>query len=348
MRRQVLVLLLAAACARQQPPTVATVAMAGDVAYALRSGRLDAWRTSERAARPVGLGPPLALAEDGSVVVTSKREGRGTRLEVWALDARTRVATGLFTDGIERVLGISRVAVALRVKYPAPAEPETAFIQVPERRSYGALWTLARDIAPLQRSIDQCGAAFAVSADGARFACEDGGGLVWVDTGANRRADVVLAPDWATPDAPARLPMTFQFLPHEVLSLRLGADGSDVYVTYYGTQDHAGWRLERWVPGAAPEGAPGSVTRLASADRDWARLLAVSLDGGLLVLGGGGEPLTVRRAPRYQLERLDAGAATATAAALSLDGRRLVTGHADGHLRLWDAPSGRLLATVRP
>jgi hypothetical protein len=344
MTRLVLVTLALAACARQQPPAVASVAMAGDVVYALRAGRLDAWKTSERAARPLGLGPPVALAGDGSVVVTSRREGRGTRLDVWALDTRKRAFTGLFTDGIERVLGVSRVAVALRVQYPEPAEPEPATIQLPERRSYGALWTLARDSVPLHRSIDECGAAFAVSADGARFACEDGGGLVWVDIPANRRVDVVLAPDWASPDAPGatRLPGTFEFLPYEVLSLRLGADGSDVYVTYYGTQNHAGWRLERWVPSA------GSVTRLASADRDWARLLAVSLDGRLLVLGGAGAPLTVRRAPGYQLERLEAGAATATAAALSPDGQRLVTGHADGRLRLWDAPSGRLLATARP
>jgi hypothetical protein len=76
----------------------------------------------------------------------------------------------------------------------------------------------------------------------------------------------------------------------------------------------------------------------------------MSPDGHLLVLGDGGQLLTVRRAPRYEEERLAADATTAgaTAAALSPDGQRIVTGHADGGLRLWEARSARLLATAHP
>jgi hypothetical protein len=102
-------------------------------------------------------------------------------------------------------------------------------------------------------------------------------------------------------------------------------------VTYSGPDAGTAWRLERWTPEAPRGGEPhwgdGSITRLASTDRGRGRLLAVSADGSLLVLGDDGAPLTLRRAPRYDPERLggDAMTITATAAALSPDGNRLVT-----------------------
>lgn len=72
-----------------------------------------------------------------------------------------------------------------------------------------------------------------------------------------------------------------------------------------------------------------------------ARLLAISPDGQLVVLAGAGEPLTLRRAPAWAAVALPAS--PATAAAFSPDGTRLVTGHADGSLRLWDAGTGSML-----
>jgi hypothetical protein len=107
-----------------------------------------------------------------------------------------------------------------------------------------------------------------------------------------------------------------------------------------------GWRLERWTPGRAA-GDPGIVARLAETDASSVeRLLAASGDGTLLVLTSPRGALVARRAPRYAAETLSAE--TATAAAVSRDGARIVTGHADGSLRLWEGPTGRLIATAGP
>ena len=70
----------------------------------------------------------------------------------------------------------------------------------------------------------------------------------------------------------------------------------------------------------------------------------VSSDGGLAVLGGEAVHPTVRRAPRYDAEPLGQNA-VALAAALSPDGARILTGHADGRLRLWDARTLAITAT---
>lgn len=55
-------------------------------------------------------------------------------------------------------------------------------------------------------------------------------------------------------------------------------------------------------------------------------------------------------APGYEAQPLTGGAMTvaATAAVISPDGGRIVAGHADGRLLLWDVRSGRPLATATP
>jgi len=75
-------------------------------------------------------------------------------------------------------------------------------------------------------------------------------------------------------------------------------------------------------------------------------VLAASADGGLIVLGGSQHGLTVRRAPRYAPETL--AVARANDAVVSADGARIVTGHTDGRLRLWDARSLALVAESPP
>jgi WD40 repeat protein len=244
---------------------------------------------------------------------------------------------------------------------PEESEGTHAIRAVPQPVSYSALWQLAPNTVTRYRGLEGCGwGAFAMSADAARFVCESFG-LTWADTRKNRARFVDLAPDW-TPAAPRSGPAddlnyhstpSYVPYPYAVLSLRLGSGASDVYVTYRRTDAGEGWRLERWTPESFPGEAPpwghGSVTRLASADRGRARLLALSPDGRLLVLADDGAALTVRRAPGYEPERLAAdGMTAATAAVLSPDGERIVTGHADGRLRLWDVRSGRPLAMVSP
>ena len=365
MRRLVLAALGVAACAHsesganyQQPRDVVAVALAGEVVYAWQAGRFVAWNVSQPVARPrpIDLGRPVGLVEDGSVAVTATHDGRRTRLDVWALGTRMRTYTRTFDDGVG-VLGVSRASVALCVMLPQGPDGSGAINALPTDHSYRALWQLAPNT--VAKFGGDCDTALAMSPDGERSVSRSFG-LTWTDRAKQRARFMDLAPDWSPPDPPTRPAgespgkPSYVPYPYDILSLRLGAGGSDVYVTYCGTDDGKGWRLERWTPEApADEASPwrqGSITRLASTDRGRGRLLAVSPDGSLLVLGDDGAALTVRRAPRYEPERLvgDAMTVAATAAVLSRDGARLVTGHADGRLVLWDVRSGRPLATVSP
>jgi hypothetical protein len=252
-----------------------------------------------------------------------------------------------FDDGVDRILAVSFMAVALLVTNP-PLGPEEGIRAYDPPRSYAALWQLDSNTVTRVRGLGGGVGAFAMSADARRFAC-DAGGLIWSDTSQNRWLDVDLAPEWWPPPRPEaeeralRAKPADVFYPYEVLSLRLAAGGTEVYVTYDGVEEGHGWRFDRWKPG-------GALTRLAATEHGRGRLLAASPDGGLLVLGDDGQPATMRRAPGYEPQGLvaEATAVYATAAALSPDGARIATGHADGALRLWDARSGRLLAASLP
>jgi WD40 repeat protein len=76
-------------------------------------------------------------------------------------------------------------------------------------------------------------------------------------------------------------------------------------------------------------------------------LLAVSPDGKLLVFGGARHRATVRRAPDYATAALG-DASAALSAAFSSDGAWIVTGHADGHLELWEVKTLRSRLTIHP
>jgi hypothetical protein len=349
-RTGLLAALALASCAWSRPatprpaPGVRAVAVARDVVYALSyDGHQRAWSGDRQPPRPVDLERVVALAGDGSLAATVTHDrSHGHRVEVWALPSRTLVQARAFADGVHAVLGLSRAGVALSLH--VPPDPEVHEVEARARGAWrGAVWAFDGDV-----DSDGCVDLVDISPDGRHLACGDAFILEWSDLREKRSSWVAIATDWEPPPQPPSpsdeviMPgkPVFEFPDFDILSVRLGAGGKAVFVTYCGTDAHRGWRLERWAP-IPPYG--GELVRLASTDHDArARLLAISPDGQLAVLVGEGEPLTLRRAPAWTAAALPAP--PATAAAFSPDGTRLVTGHADGSLRLWDAGTGRMLA----
>jgi WD40 repeat protein len=371
--RSALATLVIAACARKptvpapaSPPTykgVTAIALAGDAVYALdQEQRLRVWDGKAPTARLVALQNVEALAVDASVALTRTEEGNGGhRVEIWELPSATRLYARSFEDGVDRVLAVSSGAAALRVNTGYRLNPREGVPSVPPPRWYAEFWIFASNKIHLFGETDPCHDLSAFSEDGRRFVCydESSSEVMWMDLPSNRRVSPNLAPDWHVPE-PARPDSEEEELertralrrgrmyvhPYIVLSLRLSPSGDDAFVAYDGTDAHEGWRLDRWTPSTARE--PGPVVRLVSRGKtDYPRLLAVSRDGLLQVLGSGSEPLVIRRAPKYEPQQL-AAANLATAAAVSRDGKRIVSGHVDGSLRSWDAQTGRLLATAGP
>jgi hypothetical protein len=347
------------------PNAVTAIAFGGDVVYALTyTGHVRVWAGDAQPVRTLAIEHVLALAEDGSVAVTTAKEGEyGDRLQVWALPALTPIYAHSFEHGINSVLAVSAGAVALLVNTGYRTNPNEGIPQLPPPRWFGEIWSFTRgSIGVPGGRMDNCGEHAAFSADGRRFVCEkEFGAVSWLDLESGRSASPDLALDWYPPRraekeneldlAPRRLP-SISLPPYFVLSVRLSANGDDVFVTYTRMSADAdgptrppppAWRLERWKPAA--DTGRGPVVRLAATDADaYTQLLAISGDGRLAVLGSHKEPLVVRRAPRYDAQQLAAG--VSVAAAVSADGSRIVSGHWDGSLRLWDASTGRLLATA--
>jgi len=342
---------------------VTDVVFGDDVVYALtQDRRLRAWTGDAQPVRTLSLAPVFALAADGSVAATKTKDGEDSdRLDLWALPALTRVRTRSFKHGIDMVLAVSPAAAYLRLNFHNHGHRDDgAVMAMPPPLFSDAFWNFAADTVIENRSYpcDPPGVLpgmFMFSGDARRFACTDGWDVEWIDLPSDDRARPDLAADWRPPPATPTNELNFTGTkprgrgappPHSVLSLRLRPDGRDVYVTYRRDEvEGGGWRLERWTPGKA--GDPGQLTRLAATNTAaFTKVLAISGDGSLAVLGSWREPLVVRRAPRYEAQPLAAEAATA--AAVSSDGQRIASGHLDGTLRLWDARTGRLIATAGP
>jgi WD40 repeat protein len=353
-------LLALAACAGQRRPdgrgpalaSVRTVAFSpSDVVVALLSdGQLWFWTGHERTARYVRFGHPVvALAADGSLMATLRRDkGQADRLQVWDLRTSTLAHAREFPEGVEAVLGLSRAGVLLSLKVPPDPGPKAEVAMLPDPEK-GAVWQFDKDQVIDGGRLHRCRDLTDVAADGRHLACGwDGYDLRWGDLEHEQGASTGLARDWERDRRPEvstdevhtpRKPV-YEFPDYDILSVRLGPSGGDVFVTYHGTGAHHGWRFERWSP-APPRG--GELQRLASTDHDArTQLLAISPDGRLAILGGGGEAPTLRRAPSWAASPL--AAPPATAAAFTAEGTRFVTGHADGSLRNWDAATGRLLS----
>jgi len=332
----------------------------GQTAYGLSSaGHLWTW-DGKAAARIVDPARFVALARDGTVAVASARDGEeSTRLEVRALPSNRPLDHVLLPNG-GGPLAVSSSRALLHVWLPrlkCDGEdrdeelcPGTIAWQPPTHEL--ARWAFPSG-ATEPVSLSGCKQAI-FAARGGSFACldEDEDWIWW-------EYQIPLAPEWSPPPDPHNESLPRHWRVREswlhVTSLRLGPSDDAVYVTYRainiyvadrGLPGHRGWRLERWTrdPGRPGE---GKFERLAESPESLcAKVLAVSGDGRLIVLGGWQLALTVRRAPRYAPEPL--AVPRATDAAVSADGARILTGHQDGRLRLWDARSLALVAESQP
>lgn len=348
---------------------ITSVALAGETAYALsQSGRLWIW-DGRQAARVLDPAPFVGLAADGSVAVTSAGEGEhGARLEARRLPSNTTFDHLALHDGGVPI-AVSANGALLRVALPPvrcdgedrDEELCSGTIAWQPPTSELAHWTFGSG-ATEREALEDCKLA-SLSARRRSFAClnkrEDF--ISWEDRdGANRSYGVRLAPEWAAPPNPQndslplhwRIAERFLVVNSMRLSMRSNAGDDAIYVSYRamnldladrGLAGHRGWRLERWTyDPARPD--EGRFSRLAESPESLcAKVLAASRDGGLIVLGGAQQALTVRRAPRYAPEPLTGE--RAVDAVMSADDTRILTGHTDGRLRLWDARSLALLAT---
>lgn len=299
-----------------------------------------------------------ALADDGSVGLTfGPSPTGGVALEVRDLASDDSLAHTTFENGLageqtSRTLAVSRAAVVVRQSEAecetcggAPSAPATTVVQ----------WELASS--QISRgSVDQgCGAKSMFSRDGRTFMCvsSDGDHVSWSD-GASRAWPSSLAPgsNWRPPSRPAS---GLELSAVEIGSAVLSSDGRSVYLAYRrspnpdepgGRAPRRGWRLERWTP--TPGEPQTKVQTLASSPEQLCTdLLAVSPDGRLFVFGGARHRASVRHAPDYADAPLGESTA-ALSAAFSWDGAWLVTGHADGHLELWDVKTLKSRLTTHP
>jgi hypothetical protein len=336
-----------------RPPNEIThVAFGAGAAYATTvEGHIQVWDLHGSALRLFDVPGYPILARDGSVSVNVIHGGgRGDQLDVWDLASRRRLRAGGFAEGIDEIVAVSRAVVLLRLKYHQWPSLGGGVPAMLPPRSHAAAWDVASGRVD-DGVADGCYEHTALSADGRGVLCASAWGpIAWVDRQAGRSVTPPLAPDWYPPEPPPppEGEEVFRGKPHSpdpapfmILSTYLTSDGACAYVAYRGEEAHRGWRLERW-----RTGEQRGWERLASVDgEEWTHVLAASADGRLVVLGGRRKPLTVRRAPGYAAERVDGW--SANAAAVSPDGGRILTGHEDGRLMLWDAATLAPLASAR-
>lgn len=354
-----------------KPDPIEAVALSGQSAYGVTgSGRLVVWGMNSPA-RDLAAASFVALSADGAVALTSAPipgSESARSFEAWELPSKRVLHRVTLPDG-GVALAVSSTGALLRAALP-PNRCKGKFcddlvegdLAWTPPTSELVEWRFASG--QTERAVPANCERPLLSRDGGRLACVVGqDDLVSVSNRTSPEHWYTVEPgkDWAPPPDPRRdessnHPVISRLYDDhwlEVTGMRLPPTGDDVFVSYRALNIHTvergiairrGWRLERWSRDPARSGR-GRFTRLAESQQSLCvGVLAVSDDGGLVVLGGRRHALSVRRAPRYEPEPL-AAAAAAAVAAVSADGARILSGHDDGILRLWDARTGALIAS---
>jgi hypothetical protein len=338
------------------PEAIHVVALQDGVAYALTaSGQIRTWDIAQGAQRTLDRGNFVALAPSGTVALTRAPLGAsGDELEAWAVPSNRQLQIRRFENGV-RILGISESVVLLDANYPqhpCTQPPCGGFPKVLPPLSRMVLWDFASgDVDEVEGWLSNCRAATAVSMDRERVVCADNWMVFSERSGHKYRRAFApdIAPEWKAPPErhllPGEGPPSWLWVTSTVLT----KGSSDVYFSYTNRGEEREWRLERWTPDLDSADSwlhGGTLNRLAVDGVHFrSRVLAASPDGKVLVLGGRGEPLVLRRGPGYEAEKL-AEDSTNVVATVTDDGTRVLTGHDDGALCLWDVGTRRVIAAA--
>jgi WD40 repeat protein len=327
------------------PDAIVAVGGAGEIVYAVtRNRELRAWDWETRKLRTLERTGAVGIARDGAIALRAT----DTTIDAWDPSSGKLIATKRFEHGFQ-ARAVSRltayvVAYRAQVQWPGNATgAPRADAQPPEDRDLVS-WNLASGMIDYPFlgwtwSTKRCNNLW-LSVDGARTLCD----LAWRDRpGVDWAPSPELAPDWAPPEPEETHSRPSWHDPgHELLSVWLAADGLTAYVTYSRTVGGDGWRLDRWTPDTTGKTA-GRLDHLVVSHEPIAdSVVAASADGQTILTSSGARPPVLRHAPSY--EGVPLLAPPVTAAVFCHDDQAIVTGHADGRLRLWTAKSGQFRA----
>jgi len=340
-----LTLLIACGCGRpvpvaadsgRSPNEVISVALVGShVVARTEAYRVRVWNLENNSISELDREHVVGIANDGSVAVSSDPLGNNGRvIEAWNPLSQGSLGSKRFEDGAQ-VLAVSATQVLIDADYPALTEGQLAQQMVPPR-SHLIRWDLASGKL-LELGHGDCSHPL-ISRDGNRISCN----LQVRDIKTSRQFYApAIAPDWQSVQQLHCVNPKCSPLPipeYYINSSLFSHDETSIYFTYSGRPEHSQSRLERWTIEASEK----PLERLASTEArvHWS-ILTVSHDNRKIVLGGLHQPLQLLRAPDYSPNALAVG--SANAATFSDDDTRLLTGHEDGHMRLWISKSLELV-----
>jgi hypothetical protein len=312
--------------------------------------RIYRWDTTTGKIRMLPQDYILAMAPDASDAArTTKTDAN--RIDIIELETGRLKATRSFDNRVRSVQAMAEKWAWVSLWLPSiPLMPATSIV-LPDSQS--GLWRFDSDQAPIFGSGFQLPSNVIVARRGHWLGYTISSRIHLVMLGEpGRSVSVALAPEWRPPRKPEASAITDY--PHKPspqiedwvypISMAPIGESGEVMLGYSRLHEPRECRLERWTPDFTSE-ARGTFVRLATErGRCSINVLAISDDGAICVTTEMATPIALRRAPRYEAEPLTSEAATSVV--FLAGGTRVVTGHQDGRMQLWDVQTRALLAEV--
>jgi hypothetical protein len=307
------------------------------------------WDTTAGEIRMLPESDFLSMAPDASVAARTKKTD-ANRIDVIDLETGRLRATRTFDNPVKSVRAMAEHWAWISLSIPSnPSMPPTSIV-LPDSES--GLWRFDSDQAP----------SFGLDFQSSNIIVPRGGEWIGYASASQvhvamlaepgRRVSVTLAPEWRPPkkrevveknDYPRKPSPQFEDWIFPISMAPIGESG-EVMLGYGRLGEPRECRLERWTPDLTSD-TRGKFVRLATAyGRCSITVLATSDDGVIAVTSEMVTPVALRRAPRYEAEALTSEPATSIV--FLAGGTRVVTGHRDGRMRLWDTQTRALLAKV--